>query len=128
LSRGVKQWGMGNCGWPPASPRCQESKRLPGSNRDVISWKAQQKGGRTYRDHIQRLGKDPGWGMWPPTHFQIFNPEGLLSKKIRGQSVKQRLKERPSRDCSTWGIYPIYRYQTRHCCRSQEVLADRSLL
>ena len=28
-------------------------------------------------------------------------------------SVEQRLKERPSRDCLTWGIHPIYSHQTQ---------------
>jgi hypothetical protein len=30
------------------------NKRLPGHNGDGISWNAQQRGGRTYRDHIQK--------------------------------------------------------------------------
>jgi hypothetical protein len=34
-------------------------------------------------------------------------------EKIRRQSVEQRLKERPSRDCPTWGIHPIYSHQTQ---------------
>jgi hypothetical protein len=33
----VYQWNFVNWGYPPASPRCQESKRLPGSNMDEIS-------------------------------------------------------------------------------------------
>jgi hypothetical protein len=32
---------------------------------------------------------------------QNYNPELLLSKGNKGQSVEQRLKERPSGDCST---------------------------
>jgi hypothetical protein len=34
--------------------------------------------------HIQRLGKVPVWGMKPPTHLQILNPEGLLSEGNMG--------------------------------------------
>jgi hypothetical protein len=35
-----------------------------------------------------------------------FNTELLLSIEIQGQRMEQRLKERPSRDCSTWGSIP----------------------
>jgi len=37
LSRAVEQRGMGTWKQPPASPRCQKSKGLPGPNRDEIS-------------------------------------------------------------------------------------------
>lgn len=47
-------------GWPPESPRCQDSKRLPGPNRDDISSNTQQKGERIYRDHMERLLIAPG--------------------------------------------------------------------
>jgi hypothetical protein len=34
------------------------------------------KGGKTCRDHIQRLGKAPGWGRGPSTHLQFLtHPE-----------------------------------------------------
>jgi hypothetical protein len=92
----------------PASPRCQERKRLPGPNRTEICWKAQQRGWRTCRDHIQRLGKVSSWGVEPPTHLQTFNPEWLLSKcgaETEGRKAIQRL---PHMD-----IYPIYRHQTQ---------------
>jgi hypothetical protein len=46
-------------------------------------------------------------------------------EEIWRQSVEQGLKERPSRDCPTWGSIP---YTVRHYCGCQEVLADRSLI
>jgi hypothetical protein len=47
-------------------------------------------------------------------------------EKIQSQSVEQRLKERPSRDCPTWGFIPYTVTKPRHYCGCQEVLADRS--
>ena len=49
-------------------------------------------------------------------------------EKIQSQSVEQRLKERPSRDCFTWGSIPYAVIKPRHYCGCQEVLADRSLI
>jgi hypothetical protein len=49
-------------------------------------------------------------------------------KEIRRQNVEQKLKERPSRDCPTWGSIAYSETKTRHCCGCQEVLADRSLI
>jgi hypothetical protein len=37
--------------------------------------------------------------MRQPTHLKNINPEFLQSKEMQGQRVKQRLKERPSRNC-----------------------------
>jgi hypothetical protein len=49
-------------------------------------------------------------------------------EEIQRQSVEQRLKERPSRDCLTWGFIPYTVTKHRHYCRCQQVLADRSLI
>ena len=49
-------------------------------------------------------------------------------EEIWRQSVEQRLKERPSRDCSTWWSIPYTFTKPRHCCGCQEVLVDRSCL
>jgi len=69
--------------------------------------------GRTCRDHIQWIGMAPDWGMGPLTHLKNINPEFPLSKG-NGQRVEQRLKERPSRDCPTWGSSPYtYSHQTQ---------------
>jgi hypothetical protein len=43
-------------------------------------------------------------------------------------SVKQRLKERTSRDCATWGSIPNTDTKPIHYCEYQEVLANRSLI
>jgi hypothetical protein len=39
--------------------------------------------------------------MGSPTQLKIFNPEMLLSNGKTGGKIKQRLKERPSRDIPT---------------------------
>ncbi|KRY62277.1 hypothetical protein T4D_6339, partial [Trichinella pseudospiralis] len=38
------------------------------------------------------------------------------------------LKERPSRDCPTWGFIPYTVTKPRHYCGCQEVHAERSLI
>jgi hypothetical protein len=57
-------------------------------------------------DQIQKLGKAPSWRMGPPTHLKIFMQISSCLKGIRRQSMEQRLKERRSRDCATWGSIP----------------------
>jgi len=52
----------------------------------------------------------------------------ILRGEIQGPSVEQRLKQRPSRDCPTWGTIPYTDTKHRHYCRCQKVLADRSLI
>jgi hypothetical protein len=49
-------------------------------------------------------------------------------EEIRRQSVEQRLKERPSRDCPTWESIPYIVTKCRHYYECQELLADRSLI
>ena len=51
-----------------------------------------------------------------------------IIKEIQGQRVDQRMKERPPRDCLTWGSILNADNKPRHYCRSQELLADRSLI
>jgi hypothetical protein len=41
--------------------------------------------------------------------------------------LEQRLKKKPSIDCPTWGSIPHTVTKTRHYCRCQQGLADRSL-
>ena len=48
--------------------------------------------------------------------------------EIQGQRVEQRLKERPSKDCPTWGSVQHVDTKPRNCCRCKEVLANRSLI
>jgi hypothetical protein len=47
---------------------------------------------------------------------------------IRRQSVEQRLKERSSRDCPTWGSIPYTITKPKRYCGHWEVLADWSLI
>jgi hypothetical protein len=42
--------------------------------------------------------------------------------------IEQRLKERPSRDCPTWGFIPYTVTKPRHYCGCQEVHAERGLM
>ena len=49
-------------------------------------------------------------------------------EEIWRQSVEQRLKEKSSRDCPTWGSIPYILAKPRHYWRHQEVLADRTLV
>jgi hypothetical protein len=46
-------------------------------------------------------------------------------EEIWRQIVEQRLKERPSRDCPTWGYIPYTVANPGHYCGFWEVLADR---
>jgi hypothetical protein len=46
----------------------------------------------------------------------------LLQEEIWRQSVEQRLKERPSRDCPIWESILYTNTKPRHYCRCQEVL------
>jgi hypothetical protein len=58
--------------------------------------------------------------------------EGVTETKCataetEGKTI-QRLKERPSRDCPTWGSIPYTVTTPRHYCGCQQVHADRSLI
>ena len=66
--------------------------------------------------------------MGPPTLFKNFNLEFVLSNGNTGKSVEQRLKERPFKDCPTWGSVQHADTKHRHYCGCKEVLADRSLI
>jgi hypothetical protein len=90
-----------------------------------------QRGGRTCKDHIPRLGMPPsprvaGWG-YPPIS-KILTQNCSCLKEIEGQRVEQRLKKRPSRDCPTWGSFLYADIKPRQYCGCQEVHADRSLM
>jgi hypothetical protein len=67
-----------------------------------------------------------GWGH--PPISKILTQNCSFLKKKQGQRVEQRLKERPSRDCPTWGSIPHADTKPRHYCGCQEVLADRNLI
>jgi hypothetical protein len=47
-------------------------------------------------------------------------------EEIKGQSVEQRLKAKPIKDCPPMEIHTIYSY--RHYCGCQQVLAYRNLI
>jgi hypothetical protein len=49
-------------------------------------------------------------------------------EEVWRQSVEQSLKERPSRDCPTWGSVPYTDSKHRLYCRCHKVLPDRTLI
>ena len=118
IQRGSRIWrevcsnGKWGTGVTISKSQMLESKRNPRPQRSDISWNAQKWGARTYRDHIQRLGKTTGWGRGKSTHLKILTQNCSCLKKLRRQSVEQRLNERSSRDCPTWGSIP-YRHGTQ---------------
>ena len=103
---------MQNWKKPLKSPRCQESKRLPGHNRDDISWNTQQRGKRNYRDHMEKLGTAPGWEMGSPTLLKSINPEFLLSKGNTGTKCTAEIEGKAIQRLPHLGIHPICSYQT----------------
>jgi hypothetical protein len=46
----------------------------------------------------------------------LFKRGNKIQKEIRRQSVKQGLKERPSRDCPNWGFIPYAATKPRYYC------------
>jgi hypothetical protein len=77
-----------------------------------------------FRDHMKLKKKE----------YQSVDTSCLVRREIKyswekiwRQSVEQRLKERPSRDHSTWGSTPYTAPKRRHYWGCQEVYADRSL-
>ena len=66
--------------------------------------------------NIQRIGKAPDWGMGPPTHLKILNPEGLLSKGNMGTKCGAEIEGKAIQRLSHLGTHPIYRHQSRHYC------------
>ena len=95
---------------------------------DEISRNAQQRGGKTFRDHIHSLGKTSCLGYVATHSSPKFQAKCSCLKDIWGQTLEERLKERPSRICPSCGSIPYIDTKPRHYCRCLEVLADRSLI
>jgi hypothetical protein len=57
-----------------------------------------------------------------------FRGAKYSQEEIWKQSVEQRLKEMPSRNCPTWGSIPYTVTKPRPYCRCLKVLADRCLI
>jgi hypothetical protein len=77
---------------------------------DEISLNAKQRGGRNYKDHIQKSGKALCWGMGLPTHLPLLNQEGFLTKgnterKYGAETEGKFIQREPH-----LGIHPIYSY------------------
>jgi hypothetical protein len=58
----------------------------------------------------------------------LFRRGNTIQKEVQGQSVEQRMKERPSRDCPNWGSTSYTVTKLSHYCRCQQVLTDMSLI
>jgi hypothetical protein len=81
------------------------------------------------QDTIYRPHEDPDKGRLKCECFSPFyKGEKYSRKEIQKQSVEQRLKERPSRNCPTYESIPNTDTKPRHYFGCQEVLADRSLI
>jgi hypothetical protein len=63
----------------------------------------------------------------PQVLFRKVKEKKYSQEEIWRQSVEQRLKGRPCRNCPTWGSNPYTATNPRHYCGYREVLADRSL-
>jgi hypothetical protein len=74
-----------------------------------------------------KLKKKEDQKVWIPWSF-LEGGTKYPREKIQRQSVEQRLKERPSRNCPTWGSIPYTVTKPRHYCGCQQVLAGRSLV
>jgi hypothetical protein len=59
------------------------------------------------REHVETIGTGEAWppieGWGSPTLLKILTQKCSCLKETQRQSVEQRLKERPFRDCPTWG-------------------------
>lgn len=49
-------------------------------------------------------------------------------EEIWGHNVEHSLRQKPSRDCTTWGSIPYFVTKSRHYCIFQQVCADKSLM
>jgi hypothetical protein len=77
-----------------------------------------------FTDHMKLKKKDQS----VDTLVLLRRRNKILMEAIWRQSVEQRLKERPSRDCPTWGSIPYTVTKPIHYCECQEVYAVRSLI
>jgi hypothetical protein len=67
--------------------------------------------------------EDKVWITW----FSLDAESKYPWEEIQRKGVEEKLKERPSRDCTTWGSIPYTFTKSRHYCGCQQVLADRLL-
>jgi hypothetical protein len=56
------------------------------------------------------------------------NGTKYLREQIQRESVEQRLKGRPFKDCLTWESIPSTVTKPRHYCGCQEMHAERSVI
>jgi hypothetical protein len=107
------EWGTGDSNQkvPDArKARCQDST---GMTLAEIPTKGSKNLWRPYPE-LRRGFLVEGWSH-PPVS-KILTQNCSCQKEIRGQRVEQRLKERPSRDCPTWGFMPHADTRPRHYC------------
>jgi hypothetical protein len=78
-----------------------------------------------FTDHVKLKKKED-----QSVYTSVLLKRGSKSpwEDMQRQSVEQRLKERPFRDCPTWGSIPYTVTKPRHYCGCQQVLPDRDLI
>jgi hypothetical protein len=64
--------------------------------------------------HLELSFVQGEWNHLPISKNLIQNCS--CQKEMQGQRMEQRLKERPSRDCPTWGYIPSADTKPRHYC------------
>ena len=64
-----------------------------------------------FTDHM-KLKKEKDQSLGASVQFFLERRTTYSGEQIWRQSVEQRLKERPSRDCPTWGFIPDNSHQT----------------
>jgi hypothetical protein len=89
-----------------------------------ISSKAQNNQNRIHRPHKVKKKENKVWILW--SFLEVGTKYSW--EEIQRQSLEQKLKERPSRDCPIWGSIPYTVTKPRHYCGCQQELADRSLI
>jgi hypothetical protein len=83
------------------------------------------------QDTIQRTNEAQEEERPKYGYFGISDDGGRGEIPIEGvteTNLEERLRERPSRDCSTWESIPYTVTKPKHYCGYQQVLANRSLI
>ena len=78
-----------------------------------------------FTDHVKLKNKED---QRVDTSVLLRRGNKILKEEMQGQREEQRLKERPTRDCPTWGTIPYTVTKPRHYSGFKEVFANRSLI
>jgi len=103
------EWGTGFSHQQVPDAKKERCSQDPGMRLAEIP----DKGYRTCRGFIHRVGKAPRGGMGPLTHLQIFNPGLLLSKGNMGSKCGTESEGKAIQRLPYFGIHPTYSHQTQ---------------